>query len=133
MNVIFGQFDSIVDILFFSIIFGLISELSTQSTNGYPKRRGLLWANYVLIGILFVLFLGLFGYNIRIIHAQVFNDYSNIPIVNGVPAPTIFEVTYDVLSAMLALEILAGSIMILAKRTSIQMNKTVRKFPLIQN
>ena len=64
-------------------------------------------------------------------HDDAFNVEESVPGVHGTTDPNILDITYQVLSTFLALEVLIGSIVTATRRQSRQMNKKVRGFRIL--
>lgn len=126
VETIFDEFEYPASVLLLATIFGLLFQVLQQPGVGYPRYRGLLWANYGLCAVLFVLYLALFALRVHAIDQQVLDDESSTYFVNGYPVESVLDVTFDGLFAIAALEVLVGSIYILVTHRKYRTSNTVR-------
>jgi len=130
VQIIFGDFGYLADVILLAVVFGLLFQLLQRPGTGYFRYRGILYAHYAFCGVLFVLYLAIFGISVRGLYDAVFNGESSVSTVNGRPVQYVLDVTYDVLYACASFEVLVISISILLKHRAHGTNNNVRAYLL---
>lgn len=126
VQVIFGDLGYLADIVLLAVVFGLLFELLQRSGSGYRRYGGILYAHYAFCGVLFVLYLAIFGVTVRVLYSEIFYGESSVATVNGRPVQYVLDVTYDVFYACASLEILVISTLIVFKHRKYRTNNNVR-------
>jgi len=122
---IFIDFYYPASICLLATIFGLLFQIFQRPQTGPQRHRRILWLHYAFCGLLFVIYITIFGLEVRGLYTEVFDGESIIYFVRDIPVQDVVNVVFDALYAGASFEIFVASIIIFSTRTNNQAKSNV--------